>query len=60
MFFEVNEDITFMIVFELNGDTYVAEMVLIQDVLYLNRFYDKINGIREIIFLEERVAIIGE
>lgn len=46
MFFEVNEDITFMIVFELNGDTYVAEMALIQDVLYLNRFYDKINGIR--------------
>lgn len=60
IFFEVNDNVTFMIAFELNGDTYVAEMALVQDVLYLNRFYDKINGVKEIVFMEERVAIIGE
>ena len=46
LLFEVNYNITFMIAFELNGDTYVAEMALIKDVLYLNRFYDKINGVK--------------
>lgn len=52
LFFEVNDNVTFLIAFELNGDTYVAEMALILDVLYLNRFYDKINGVKEIVFFE--------
>lgn len=38
----------------------MAEMILIADVLHLNRFYDQVNGVKEMVFMEERLAIIGE
>ena len=46
LFFEVDRNITFEIAFELNGDTFVAEMILLNETLGLNRFYDQINGVK--------------
>jgi hypothetical protein len=36
----------FQIVFELNKDTFVAELYMKDGDLHLNRFYDQIEGIR--------------
>lgn len=45
----------------MNGDTYVAEMILKKDdSLSLNRFYDQIDSVKQIMFLGERMVIMGE
>lgn len=50
----------FQVTFELNKDTFVAEMYLKDGQLHLNRFYDQIDGVREVLMLKELMIILGE
>lgn len=50
----------FQIVFELNKDTFVAELYLQDGQLHLNRFYDQIDGVRQVLMINELMLILGE
>lgn len=50
----------FQVVFELNKETFIAELYLKDGKLYLNRFYDQIDGVRQVMMLDELMLVLGE